>query len=225
MSAERTHVRVDGPSAQRRGRSAGFASLRRSPLRVDCPAVLGARGRAKNSPFCPLRGQRRSDNFARPRLRRGNPRAPALLGAAEARIPPTARASAWSSGVPRARRRSARRSMPPSSGSPGALRFSSSEPSSHAKPWAVGRLRASAAPRSGGLRGLRIAVRRCVERSCPSTEHRQLAQRDAARARASSALARGDRAPQGSRRAAATAAVKRSRPTAHGFARSVARAI
>src|ERR1019366_1900249 len=53
---------------------------------VGCPAVLGSPGASKELALSPAyAGLRCSDSFARPRLRRGNPRAPALLGAAEER--------------------------------------------------------------------------------------------------------------------------------------------
>ena len=47
--------------AQGRGQVGSCAPVPRSPLRCDYPAVLGARGRAQNSPLCPLCGQRCSD--------------------------------------------------------------------------------------------------------------------------------------------------------------------
>ena len=93
-----------------------------------------------------------------------------------------------------------------------------------ARPRAGERRSASAASRSAGARGLRIATRRCVERSL--FEHRAQAARasemPAVRGR-SAALAPGHRAPEGSRRAAPTAAAKRSRSPAHGLALSAAR--
>jgi hypothetical protein len=86
----------------------------------------------------------------------------------------------------------------------------------------------TAAPRKavGGWPGARLVRRRgaqgtggcraerAVERSCLSTVA------CAAGKRASSSLAPGHRAPQSSRRAATTAAPKRTRPPAHGFALS-----
>ena len=69
-----------------------------------------------------------------------------------------------------------------------------------------------------GLGGCASPQGEASSAACLSTEHRQPAQQDAARARASSALAPGHRAPQGSRRCAPTAAVKHARPPAHGFA-------
>ena len=90
-------LHLTGGASQSRGRVAGGASLRRSPLRGDCPAVLGARGRAQNSPShgrhlaAQAACARCSDRLrSTPRLAAmRNPRTPALLGAAEAhRRPP-----------------------------------------------------------------------------------------------------------------------------------------
>ena len=67
-----------------------------------------------------------------------------------------------------------------------------------ARPWAGERRSASAAPRSAGAGGCASPQGDASSAACSSTEHRQLAQRDAGRARASSALAPGHRA-QGSR--------------------------
>ena len=67
------------PSVQGRGRASGCASLRRSALRADCPAVLAPRGDFDNSALGTGPQTRRS--------RRGvplQPRCAALLGAAEA---------------------------------------------------------------------------------------------------------------------------------------------
>ena len=71
-----------------------------------------------------------------------------------------------------------------------------------------------------GLGGCASPQGEASSAACLSTEHRQPAQQDAARARASSALAPGHRAPQDSRPAGTTAAVKHGRPPAHGFARA-----
>ena len=77
---------------QGRGRASGCASLRRSALRADSPPVLGPRGRAQNSPShgrhpaaqaAYARSSHRLRSTHRLEAMR-NPRAPALLGAAEA---------------------------------------------------------------------------------------------------------------------------------------------
>ena len=93
--------RPAGCGAQSRGRTTGSASLRRSALWADCPALLGARGLAPNSPshgrHAHARAYARCSNMRRstPRLAASrNPRTPALLGAAEALRPPPARDSA-----------------------------------------------------------------------------------------------------------------------------------
>jgi hypothetical protein len=183
--------------AQRRGGRAGAASLRRSPRSGDSPALLDPRShrgtRCVRFAHCASDSRDESDHEAR-----------------AAHAPTTGlRCSA-------PQRRCACRPPAPLREPQWTLEWV------HrwffAKPWAGGRQCASAAPRSAGARGLRIAARRGVERSLSEHEHRQPAQQDAARARASSALAIGHRAPQGSRRFAPTAAVKHGRPPAHGFA-------
>ena len=186
-----------GGRAQRCGWAAGSASLRRSPRCGDCPALLDPRShRGTRCVRCAHCAQTAAMSQMTKRvLRTRRPRACA------------------------ARRRRRRCACRP----PAPLR----EPRSvlgtdplwfFAKPWAGGRRCASAAPRSAGARGLRIAARRGVERSL--SEHRAQAA-GAAGCRpceGDSALAPGHRAPQGSRPAGTTPAVKHRRPHAHGFA-------
>jgi hypothetical protein len=51
-------------------------SRRRPTLRAGFPVLLGLRGRLRNSPFCPLRGQRSSAILAVPPLHGGQPSQP-----------------------------------------------------------------------------------------------------------------------------------------------------
>jgi hypothetical protein len=150
-------------ATQRRGWAAVAASLRRPALWAGCPALLAPRGDFDNSALGTGPQTRRS--------RRGvplQPRCAALLGAAEAQQPPPTRASARTID---ARDDSATRRAVAARGA------RSSRSACLARPWAGGRWRASAAPRSAGARGLRIAARRCVERSL--FEHRAQADRAA----------------------------------------------
>jgi len=213
-------------ATQRCGWAVFAASLRRPSLRAGSPALLAPRGDFDNSALGTGPQTRRS--------RRGvplQPRCAALLGAAEAQHPPPTRTSA---------------------GTDGAARDSASgrAPRRLARWCLQGRRRASGeAPlrRRGaqGHGGCASPQGDASSAACPSSEHRQLAQRDAGRARASSALAPGDGCTepgrktvpadclspgegqsackrfgtQGSRRNASTAAAKRSRSPAHGLAR------
>ena len=147
------------------------------PAARDCPAVLAPRRRLRNSPSVRLRRLRCSDNPRRPRLRRGNLRAAALLGAAEALRPPPGHAFANTIGA--------------------------------ARRGGGGRLSARLCARRGAQRfeGCPRAAR--VGEDCLSTV------RGAAAKRASSAAAFGTRAPQGSRRAATTAAVEAPAASRH----------
>ena len=172
-------------------RAVGRASLRvrRSSLRGDCPCGCSLRGCAGDNRWCPARGHTRSDTVAVvARVPLATPHHAALLGAAQARSPPTARGLCV---LPPSRPRTLARTSRGSLRGHGSARSCVAARSMLRRRGVVAsgsRVRLPTARlcgTSGGLRGLRIALRRCVERSCPSTEHRQLAQRDAARARAS----------------------------------------
>ena len=149
-------------ASQRCGWAACAASLRRPARCAGSPALLAPRGDFDNSALSTGPQTRRS--------RRGiplQPRCAALLGAAEAPHPPPTRTSARTDSA--ARDSASQRAC--------SWRSSSSRSVLPARPWAGERRSASAAPRSAGARGLRIASRRCVERSL--SEHRAQAARAA----------------------------------------------
>ena len=158
-------VTSPGPSVQGRGRASGCASLRRSALRADCPAVLGARGRAQNSPShgrhlaaraaCARCSNRLRSTHRLAAMR--NPRAPALLGAAEAlrRSP--------AHGLAGTTERRDERALANDSSRLDAL--SRAAPSVHAEARVGGGCGASAAPSSAAQRGQSGAQRRTGEKS------------------------------------------------------------
>ena len=202
MAAERVPMRTEFAcvgSAQSRGRAAGRASLRRSARSADCPAVLGARGRAQNSPShgrhpaAQAACARCSDRLrSTPRLAAmRNPRAPALLGAAEAHGQPPAHGSAKRHGGVR-RKRSA-----------GSRRGAGG--------WQASRL--------CGAEQRRPGVGACAARASSSDSSR-LSERSERSERSEFCDATAGRAAQGSRRKAATAAVERSLPPARTSARA-----
>jgi len=197
--ARRGELVFGGESAQRCGRAAGFASLRRSPRSGDSPALLDPRSHRKTR-F--VRCAHCAQTVAMSQMtKRAQARADpgsALLGAAAGAAPAT---------------------HPHLCVNHSGLFFRRTVGSSQSR----GRVAGRAPLRRRGAQGLGGCASPQGEASsaaCLSTEHRQPAQQDAARARASSALASVHRAPQGSRRCAPTAAVKHARPPAHGFARS-----
>jgi hypothetical protein len=192
-----SHQLSEVERAQRCGRAAGFASLRRSPRCGDSPALLDPRSHRKTRfvrcAHCAQtvamsqmtkRAQARADPWS------------ALLGAAAGAAPAThPHLCVNRRGLLSGRTRGSSQSR--------------------------GRVAGRAPLRRRGAQGLGGCASPQGEASsaaCLSTEHRQPAQQDAARARASSSLAPGHRAPQGSRPAGTTAAVKHGRPPAHGFA-------
>jgi len=185
--------------AQRCGWAAGSAPLRRSPPSGDSPALLDPRSHRKTrfAHFVRCAQTVAMSQMTKRAQARADP-GPALLGAA-AGAAPAAHPHLCVN---------LRRVLD------GCTRGSSQS---------RGRVAGRAPLRRRGAQGLGGCASPQGEASsaaCLSTEHRQPAQQDAARARASSALAPGHRAPEGSRRFAPTAAVKHARPPAHGFARS-----
>ncbi len=166
--------------------------------RADCPAVLGARGRAQNSPShgrhpAAQAACARCSNRLRstPRLAAmRNPRAPALLGAAEAHARPPAHGFAKNHGAPIETLHGSRRGA----GGRQAQRL----------------LRRRAAQTRG---------RRALARASSSDSSR-LFERSERSERSEFRDATAGRAAQGSRRFAATATAKRSLPPARTSARS-----
>ncbi len=135
--------------AQRCGRAAGSASLRRSPRSGDCPALLDPRSH-------------RGTRF----VRCAHCAQTAAMSQMTKRVLRTRRPRACAA---RRRRGAAPAAHPHLCVNRGVVLVD--RPTwFFAKPWAGGRPRASAAPRSAGARGLRIAARRGVERSL--SEHR-----------------------------------------------------
>ena len=199
LSLPRMQCSAKRRRAQRRGRATGFASLWRSPRSGDSPALLDPRSHRKTR-F--VRCAHCAQTVAMSQMtKRAQARAdpgPALLGAAAGAAPaahPHLCVNLWR------------------------VLAGDHRGSSQSR----GRVAGRAPLRRRGAQGLGGCASPQGEASsaaCLSTEHRQPAQQDAARARASSALAPGHRAPQGSRRAATTAAVKHARPPAHAYARS-----
>jgi len=197
--ARRGELVFGGESAQRCGRAAGFASLRRSPRSGDSPALLDPRSHRKTR-F--VRCAHCAQTVAMSQMtKRAQARADpgsALLGAAAGAAPAT---------------------HPHLCVNRSGLFFGCTAGSSRSRGRVTGR---APLQRRGaqGLGGCASPQGEASSAACLSTEHRQPAQQDAARARASSALAPGHRAPQGSRRCAPIAAAKHARPPARGFARS-----
>jgi len=196
--------RVDGRAPQSRGRVPGSASLRRSTLRVDCPALLAARSRrgtrfahfvrcaqtaatsqmtkralrARRPPGCAARRRRGAPPATRPRLC-AEPAVRTVDGFARTRCPSCRESTA-------VRRRGA-----------GGRR----------------------AQRLCGAEQRRPVVGACAARAS-SSDSLRLSERSERSERSEFRNATTGRAAQGSRRAAATAAVKRSLPTARSSARA-----
>ena len=189
--------------AQRRGWAAGAASLRRSPRSGDSPALLDPRSH---------RGTRC--------VRFAHCAQTAAMSQTTKRVLRTRRPRACAA---RRRRGAAPAAHPHLCVNRSGLLSGCTAGSSQSR----GRVDGGAPLRRRGAQeagGCASPQGEASSAACLSTEHRQLAQQDAARARASSALATGHRAPQGSRRCAPTAAAKHARPPADGFARAVLRA-
>ncbi len=149
-SSLQSSITSETERAQRCGRAAGSASLRRSPRSGDSPALLDPRShRETRFVRCAHCAQTVAMSQMTKRAQARADPGPALLGAAAGAAPAAHphlcvnRSGVFSGGC--------------------TTWF-------FAKPWAGGRACASAAPRSAGARGLRIAARRGVERSL--SEHR-----------------------------------------------------
>jgi hypothetical protein len=188
---------ADVERAQRYRWPAGSASLRRSPRCGDSPALLDPRShRETRFVRCAHCAQTIAMSQMTKRARARADHGSALLGVAAGAAPAThPHLCVNRRGLLSGRTRGSSQSL--------------------------GRVAGRAPLRRRGAQGLGGCASPQGEASseaCLSTEHRQPAQQDAARARASSALAPEHRAPQGSRRGAPTAATKHDRPPAHGFA-------
>ena len=192
-----SHQLSEVERAQRCGRAAGFASLRRSPRCGDSPALLDPRShRETRFVRCAHCAQTVAMSQMTKRAQARADPGSALLGAAAGAAPAT---------------------HPHLCVNRSGLFFGCTAGSSQSR----GRVAGRAPLRRRGAQGLGGCASPQGEASsaaCLSTEHRQPAQQDAARARASSALAPEHRAPQGSRRCAPTAAAKHAWPRAQGFA-------
>ena len=197
LSLPRMQCSAKRRRAQRRGRATGFASLWRSPRSGDSPALLDPRShRETRFVRCAHCAQTVAMSQMTKRAQARADHGSALLGAAAGAAPAA---------------------HPHLCVNRGELSSETHPGSSQSR----GRVAGRAPLRRRGAQGLGGCASPQGEGSsvaCLSTEHRQPAQQDAARARASSALAPEHRAPQISRRCAPTAAAKHAWPRAQGFA-------